>query len=418
MLAAEAPAVAQEYLPNIVVRAQPRGFPRIVDVVQRFERADGVPGITFGPYRVNPTFGAGIAADDNIFLARRGRRSDFIGFGQFDVNAESNFTRHALDFFGGAEGGAYVRSSDQNFWIGRVGTNGRLDLPQGFEATTQLVAMRLVEPRDTPDGVGGAEPTPFRVFRGAGTIASTAGLIVASVGGGAQRIEYDDVVGAGGTIIRTREREFQDYFGEGRVGFRYLGPEQIYARVRGNARRYRQPIDGVGFRRDSNLIDAVLGATFDLRGLVAAELFAGVRRQEFEDPRFGTVVRPLIDLALASNPWPTATVTGAVRYDFVDSFSGASPGYMRTRGSLRLAQEVTYDLLAVARVSYEDRRYIQSDRRDRVFGADAGLILRLDRNLYLEAQYLYRQGDSNQATGDYRRNIVLLTARRTFGLAR
>jgi hypothetical protein len=163
---------------------------------------------------------------------------------------------------------------------------------------------------------------------------------------------------------------------------------------------------------------AGFGATFDLRGVVAAELYAGVRRQNYFDARFTNVTRPLVELQLAANPWPTATVTGAVRYDFVDSFAGASPGYMRARVSVRLAQEVTRDLLAIGRLSFEDRQYLQSSRRERVFGADAGFIYRLDRNLYLEGQYLYRSGDSNQIGGDYGRNIVLFTVRRTFGLAR
>jgi hypothetical protein len=244
-----APATAQEYLPNIVVRAQPRSFPRITDIVQRFERADGNPGIDVGPYRITPTVGAGMAYDDNIFVSNSGRRSDFIGIGQVDVNAESNFTRHALDFFGGLEGGAYVRSADQNFWIGRAGTSGRFDLSNGLQATASASAQRLVEPRDTPDGVGGLEPTVFRVYRGAGAISSTGGLIVTSFGGGAQRVEYEDVPGLNG-LIRTREREYNDYFGEGRVGYRYQGPEQIYVRVRGSVRRLRQRIDNGGFRRD------------------------------------------------------------------------------------------------------------------------------------------------------------------------
>lgn len=406
-------ALSQEYIQDLLARDASREYGRVIDVVRRFERADRLEGRPMGAFRIQPSLSAGMAFDDNIFVSQSGRRSDGIGIGKAGMTATSTFLRHSLELFSNLEGGAYVRNSDQNYWLARTGANGRLDLTTDVSFDGQAFYGRLIEPRDSPDGVGGLKPTVFHVYVVSGGLNYSLGRFRFSGRGGFVRLRYEDVQGSTG-IIDTGDRDFDEISGEGQVAYTYLANEQIYVRVRVGDRNYRLPVSFDGFERSSRSITALGGATFDLGGLIAGELRGGFQRYDIDDSRLGTVDSPIGDLTLSWNPTRDTTVTGVAGYDFVPSFADVSPGFRRMRASLRVAHDFSASVLALGRFIYEDRNYDRSTRREHLYGIDLGLIYRVDRGLFLEGQYLFRIQDGEGGSGGYRRNIVLLQARRVF----
>src|SRR5262249_6109022 len=155
-------------------------------------------------------------------------------------------------------------------------------------------------------------------------------------------------------------------------------------------RNYVLPVAFDGFERGQRNYQSLVGATFDLGGLVAGEARAGYEHYNFDDPRLSTIDSPLADLTLSWNPTRDTTVTGFVGYSFVPSFVLGSPGFNRTRTTLRVAHDFSESLLALARVIYEDRSYRDSSRSERLFGLDLGIIYRINRGLFIEGQYLFR----------------------------
>jgi len=222
------------------------------------------------------------------------------------------------------------------------------------------------------------------------------------------------VAGLNGTTIDTQDRDFDEYSGEGRIGYNYLATEQVYLRVRYANRQYVQTLGFDGFARDQRQYTALVGATFDLGGLIAGEVRAGYERYNFDDTRLGTVNAPLTDLTLAWNPTRDTTITGFVGYSFVPSFVAGSPGFHRLRTTLRVAHDFSASLLALGRILFEDRDYAVSTRSERVFGVELGVIYRLDRGLFLEGQYLFRTQDGENGGGGFTRSIFLVQARKVF----
>jgi len=411
--AAAGDASAQEYVQDLLSRDAGREYGRVVDVVRRFERADRNEGAAVGAFRVQPTLSAGMAFDDNIFVSSSGRRSDGIGIGKAGLTANSQFSRHSLELFSNLEGGAYVRHSDQNYWLARSGANGRLDLTSDLTADAQVYYGRLIEPRDSPDGVGGLKPTVFHIYLASGGLNYVMGRFRYSARGGFLRLRYEDVQGLTG-LIDTADREFDEVSGEGQISYNYLAAEQIYVRVRVGDRNYRLPVSFDGFERSSRSTLALGGATFDLGGLIAGEVRGGFQSWRFDDARLGTVDSAVADLTLSWNPTRDTTVTGFAGYDFVPSFADVSPGFRRIRSSLRVAHDFSASVLALGRFIYEDRDYDRSTRREHLFGVDLGVIYRVDRGLFLEGQYLFRYQEGDGGSSGYRRNIVLVQARRVF----
>jgi hypothetical protein len=98
----------------------------------------------------------------------------------------------------------------------------------------------------------------------------------------------------------------------------------------------------------------------------------------------------------------------------VPSFVAGSPGFNRVRTSVRVAHDFSASLLALGRVLYENRDYVNATRAEHLFGIDLGLIYRLDRGLFLEGQYLFRTQDGDNGGSGYTRNIFLVQARKVF----
>jgi hypothetical protein len=406
-------ARAQEYIQDLLSRDEGREFGRVVDVVRRFERVDTTDGLPLGAFRIQPTLSAGMAYDDNIFVTNSHRESDGIGIGKAGATVTSQWSRHQLELFGNLEGGAYISHSDQDFWLARSGANGRLDVNSNLNFDGHVFYGRLIEPRDTPDGVNGLEPTVFHIFLSTVGANATAGRFLFSGRGGYLRIRYDDVAGLTGTID-TEDRDFDEYSGEGRVGYNYLASDQVYLRVRYANRNYVLPFSFDGFARGLRDYSAIAGATFDLGGLIAGEVRAGAERLNFDDARLSTVTAPLADLTLVWNPTRDTTVTGIVGYNFVPSFVEGSPGFNRAQASLRVAHDFSTNVLALGRVVFENRDYVDSSRSEQLYGFDLGAIYRLDRGLFLEGQYLFRVQSGENGGGAYNRNIVLIQARKVF----
>jgi hypothetical protein len=404
---------AQEYIQDLLQRDEGREYGRVVDVVRRFERVDQTNGLPLGSFRIQPTVSAGMAYDSNIF-ATQSRTSDGIGIGRAGATVQSQWTRHSLSLNGNLEGGAYISNGNQDYWLARTGASGRLDITRELNMDANVFYGRLIEPRDTPDGVNGVKPTVFHILVAQPGITWTPGRFLFGARFGYLRIRYEDVDGPNGTTIATGDRDFDELSGEGRIGYNYLASEQVYFRVRYGNRNYILPFGFDGFARGQRNYQALAGATFDLGGLVAGEVRGGYDRYDFDDPRFGTVDSPLTDLTLAWNPTRDTTVTGFVGYDFVPSFVLNSPGFHRIRTSVRVAHDFSASVLALGRFIYENRDYSQSARREHVVGVDLGIIYRLDRGLFLEGQYLFRTQDGENGGSGYTRNILLVQARKVF----
>lgn len=412
LLIGSVPVAAQEYIQDLLTRDEGREYGRVVDVVRRFERVDRTDGLPLGAFRIQPSVSAGIAYDDNIFAASN-RTADGIGIGRVGTTVTSQWSRHLLQVTGNLEGGAYISNGDQNYYLARTGAVGRLDITRELNLDANVFYGRLIEPRDTPDGVNGLEPTVFHIFYANPGINWMPGRFLFSARSGYLRIRYEDVQGLAGNID-TQDRDFDEWSGEGRIGYNYLATEQVYVRVRYSNRNYVLPFGFDGFARGQRNYAAMVGATFDLGGLIAGEARAGYERYNFDDVRLGSVDSPLADLTLAWNPTRDTTVTGVVGYAFVPSFVLGSPGFHRVRASLRVAHDFSASVLALGRVFYEDRDYSDLSRSEQVFGLDLGVIYRLDRGLFLEGQYLFRNQSGDNGGASYTRNILLIQARKVF----
>lgn len=385
------------------------------DVLQRLENDLAPAGLRVGSMVLNPQLRGGVTYDDNIFATRTNKKSDFIGNVGAGLRARSDLPRHGFGLLADLDVNKFADNEDEDFWHGNLEANGRFDIARETAVGGNVAVRRLTDPRDSPDDLNGTEPSVFRMYEGRVFGQTEGAAFTTRLEGGINRVDYDDVETSTGTI-NTTERERDEYFANGTIGYRYLGPEQVYFRGAVNERSYRSEFDRAGFQRDSNGYRAEVGATFALGPLIFGDFAVGYQEQNYDDARFGSPGRPVYSGGVLWSPTRLTSVRLEARGEFAESFNTGSPGYWRDMFTLTVAHEIRNDLVGFVRGVYQERDFETISREDEVYGGDIGVRYRLDRGLFIDGEYRYRESDTGGqgASGGYSRNLALVRLRRTF----
>jgi len=386
------------------------------DVIQRSESAEPALGYRVGGFRMNPRVAAGLSYDDNIFATQSGSKSDTIFNGSVGLRAQTEMSQHFFGVDGQIDYNKFASNDREDFTQANLDARGRYDVDAVTNFGAEAGMRRLTEPRDAPDDTGSNEPLEFWIYRGAVSGQTEFGRFVPRVLTGVQRQEYDSgAQTTAGTPIQTSERDKNEVFIDGTFGYRYLGPEQAYVRLQANDRNYDNNLDNSGFQRDSNGYRAELGATADFGGLIFADVAAGYQEQKYDDSRFGKPGEFVWSASLLWNPTRLTSLRLETRKEFSESFNTGSPGYWRTLHTLTVAHELRFNLVGFVRGVYQEREFDKLPREDDVIGGDIGLKYRLDRGLYLDGEYRYRDQDTKNSTSTgYSRSLLLARVRKTF----
>jgi len=389
---------------------------RRADVLQRSEAAEPALGYRVGGFRLNPRIAAGLSYDDNVFATQRSKQSDFIFNGSVGARAQTEMTQHFFGLDGQLDYNKFADNGREDFWNANLDARGRYDVDAVTNFGAEAGVRRLTEPRDAPDDASSNEPLDFMIYRGAVNGQTEFGRFVPRLQMGVIRQEYDSgATTTTGAPIRTGERDKNEYFAEGTFGFRYLGPEQVYTRLQVNDREYDQSTDNAGFQRSSKGYRAELGATADLGGLIFVDVAGGYQEQKYDDARLGSPGEFVWSASALWNPTRLTSVRAETRKEFSESFNTGSPGYWRQLHTLTVAHELRFNLVGFVRGVYQTRDFDKLTREDDVVGGDIGLKYRLDRGLYLDGEYRYRDQDTKGSTSTgYSRSLALVRVRKTF----
>src|SRR5262249_41103884 len=113
---------------NLAGPALSQELPRGESVYQR-ARPDYDPlGIHLGGFFAYPSLGIGEAYQSNIFAEQNNTKSDFITVLEPNIDINSNWGLHALDFSAGATASLFAEHTTENTVDGHVRLTGRYDV--------------------------------------------------------------------------------------------------------------------------------------------------------------------------------------------------------------------------------------------------------------------------------------------------
>ncbi|MGA8006266.1 MAG: outer membrane beta-barrel protein [Burkholderiales bacterium] len=382
--------------------------------------ATGTP-FSAGSFLVYPEIDATWMYDDNLYYSNSNPVSDHAWIYSPAIWAQSNWTRHALNFYAAWDSTRYQRygSEDSDDW--RVSGEGRYD----FNADTNVYGGARFsqdhEDRESPDARNGLTPTKYYQRRFYGGFFHQLGRVSVRVAGTAQHLNYDDVnfvTGSGAiNIINNDDRDRWQYTGGVRLGYEASPRIEPYLQLALDNRRYDAPLDDLSYQRDSDGRRYLVGVRWNVPRKVKLDAFAGRLKQDYADARFNDVSAPVAGAALVWAVGPRTIVSAyvdrtveetTVTYTPTPGNVLVSSSYLNTYVSAGLEHRFTDKLSgringSISRVAYEG-----FDRTDDYKGGNIGLVYRLHRNLFLDLNLAARKLESSLPSENFTKRMVFV----------
>lgn len=396
-----------------------RPNPRAQSVVNRPRPELDALGLPAGPVRIYPSLTAGVIAEDNVLRSKQGRRSDlaFVASPSLYLIAERQRGRLELAF--DADIYAYARTGSEDREDFNLALSGQREIATATALAAKAAFGQTHELRSSPD-IGGAG-APIELREGSAGLAvlsrfGRAGLVADAQ---VRRLDYDDVIEAGGARFLNNDDRDRT---EARIG---LEPEfwnpaddaRVYARMEGVGIAYDDDADDGGFGRDSRGVDLRLGLEADLTGKTAAEVHIGYAGRFYEDNgptrlNSDAVEAFLVGGALTWNVTTLSSVNARLDRALFETTLAGSPGGVISRLDVGVDHELLRNFVLSAGVGGRVLDFEGVDRDDYGLLFRLGGVYMLNRHFGLEAGFEHeRIGSSGAQSGvDHSVNRLMLRA--------
>lgn len=386
-------------------------------------------GIRAGAFLIRPSIETAIGYDDNPDrLPKNGRTDAGTGTGggskpkgsaysrlRSELDVQSDWGRHALDFRGAAEVRKDFQIKDSGYEPQvNAALSGRVDVTERTQINTELrgsvAAARPGDP-DTPTGIKGEEIT-----RNAGAtigVAQRFNRLSLRLDGLVDRFTVDDTKNKDGTKNDNDYRAYNQYEVRLRGAYEVSPKLEPFAEIALDTRDYdlrRAPGDpsDPGRKLGSNGWAARGGARFELTRLVSGEASLGYGKQTQKDPRFKAAEGLLIDGAVAWAPTALTTVRLTATSALQESSDLATAGVLSRNFVASVEHRLRRNWSVTARAGYERAEYKGSNPRARYDTTTLGLETeyRLNRSLALTGSLERIHQDSTIPNEDYTASII------------
>ena len=389
--------------------AQTQTTPQRGETVLERHRPDYSPlGLGQGGLVLYPSLHVSEVYDDNILWSDTATRDDFITTIEPRLRVQSQWSAHELVLQSAAKIGRYVSNPNEDNEEYSAGASARLDFSKNTSFDVAVSYAAEQESRSSPDDAGGIKPTDFSLASAAVGFSNRWNRLSLRLGGRGQRYNYDDSTGAGGVTIDEDDRDRKEYGGGVTVGYEIMPQYEAFVRGSYNKIDYDDRVDSGGVNRDSEGFEAAAGTRIDITGVLFGNLFAGYRRQLYDDPALESNGAQTYGGAITWNANKLTTVKASIVRDIVETTQTGSSGYFQTVYSASIDHELRRNLIIGGDSSVTFSKYKGNGRDDDVFNAGVYIRYLMHRHLYLNAMYSHQRRDTNAAGADFEKNLFML----------
>ena len=382
--------------------------------------AAGSP-IQWGSFLVYPEIDIAYFYDDNVFYLNTPEIGDHAMVLSPALWVQSNWARHALNLYAASDSTRYNRFETEDTDDYRFSAEGRYDLSANSNVYGGARYSQDHEDRESPDARNGLLPTLYWQQRYYGGFFHQMDRLSIRIAGTANKLDYDDVpflTGSGVVnTINNDDRDRWQYTGGLRLGYEISERLEPYLQVAFDNRKYRQSPDDLGYEKSSDGQRYLVGVKWNVPQTLKLDAFAGALIQNFDDPRFGDVNKPLFGGALLWAITPDTRLSAYLDRTLEETTVTRTPApgvvqsassYLNTYASAGINHRLTQAWSLRADVSKSEVDYQNLDRTDDYYGATFGVGYRLSRNVYLDLSYSYRKLDSSIPGEDFRKRMTYM----------
>ncbi len=365
-------------------------------------------GLRVRNYTVFPSVKSAIAYDDNVFGSSRNEVSDFRTEVTPELHFNSRFARHVLDFSLGGKLVNYFDNSSQDFADYNAAVRGALHFDHAHTLAASVISELNHEERyEITAPRFATEPTPVLHHRAVAGITRDVGRLYGTFSLSADRYDYFDVSGEGGTIDQDY-RDLDIFAATLNAGYRFSPGYELVGKVR----LMRQFSDGVGVNNfDADGFDVLGGVEFETGPLLRWRLLAGYGVRDYDEPGRNNLSSSLFEGEVEWLATQKMTVTANASRELVDTVGADVGGHVETSFGAKVDYEIYNNLVAHAGIEYSQADFEADTRLDDTVTARLGLEYYLNRNWVVSFDYDYRFRDSSDDDFDLERNVFRVGAK-------
>lgn len=400
-------AVFAQFDASSAQSASPERYTNSVQRVSVGNRARGdydSLGVRAGSYFFYPYTLETFSYDDNVFASRTNESEDWVLISAPTLLMLSNWGQHQLDFKFGAVDYRHREFDSENRTDVFGQSDWRIDVSRDFNIAGTLGVAQLHEARgqsDTPTAA--SEPVEYRKYDATLSLNKQFNRLSAHVGGGVERLDYDDVLSTGGININEDVRDGNKFTAVGKLAYEFSPGFRFFGLAQGNERRYDEHVID---NRDSKGIEGRAGLEFEVTHLVTGEISGGYMMQDYDSAAFDNTTGYAFHGALTWNPTQLMTVNLSGDRIISETTVAAASGHVDTLVSASVDYEILRNLIGSPYVRYTIEDYQGVNREDKTLQAGVSLQMLLNRYMSAGAYYAYTTKDSNDDTYDYDKNVV------------
>lgn len=400
--------IAPSYLADPLA-AGPSGFQRrrLRRPASPVDDAYAPTGVQAGAFILRPSLETTGGYDDNPNRLDKGAKGS--GFMQLrgELDAQSNWSRHALDLQSSAQIRKYesVRPGYEPNLNSTL--TGRIDVTDRTQINTQLRGSVTASQPGDPEtsGVKGDE-----ISRSVGAtlgVAQRFNRLSLRLDGLADRYTVDDAKLTTGGKRDNSDRAYNGYQARLRASYDVSPMLQPFVEATVDTRDYDKTFDNTRTRRlGSDGFALRGGAQFEMGRLVTGELGLGYGRQTPKQNGLRPVEGLLIDGNVAWTPTALTTVRATARTSLQETSLTNASGVLDRSFELSVEHQFRRNLIGTARLAFDRADYKGADLRQDSITAGLGGEYKLNRNVALTANFERVWLDSTAKGDDYVASII------------
>lgn len=382
---------------------------RSIGVRQRAHPGYEALGVSLGAFTAYPKVAVGAEYNDNVYGASTREVNDVVWRVQPEVVVASTWSRHSLQAFARGSINRYTDFESENTEDFTVGLNGRLDVTRKSSISAGAQYASLTEARTSSSSpVLAANPIEFDQTTAFITAGQEFNRLKLSTRLDYTKFDYQDGRTTTGVNVEQDDRDRTNTSLMARADYAVSPDTALFLQISGNKRDYRLAKPAVALVRDSDGVEALAGANFEISAVMRGEVGVGYIKQSYDDPAFksidGLAARALVEWF----PTELTTVTLNGSRSVEDSGIPGSSGYLSSNVAGQIDHELMRNVLLTGQLSYGKDEYEGVDRNDKRLNAGISATYLMNRHVGLTVGYNYfdQKSDGLGAGGDFKVNKV------------
>jgi len=362
----------------------------VVTPVTLLESANGEGLRVAGGLVLYPEISAAARYDSNIYNVELPKRSDVMFTVQPRFTLATDFPRHKVELFGGADIRRYAKYAGENSEAGHLGLRALLELGSAIDMRTSAVLTRGIEQRGTSgDQFVTDRPVNFNRKELEVELSRGQHRLEVGIGGKLSRTDYENAT-VGGAPVVLSQRDVLNRSAFTRIAYNLGSRIQVYSRFKLDELSYREPASK---NLNSSGYDVLAGGRIRMTNLIDLEVGAGLIHRKFDNPAFKSLNAFNFALTSSWTPRPTWQIIASAARSVDASPVFDSPAIFRTSFNLEARHLVTPQLLVGLKAGHGREEYRGIGRADRRNSIDATALYRLSRNVGVTLDVGYRKQD-------------------------